>query len=113
MKGGILVEPWYKIDKKIKNKNYSSKDLLSYLSHSNDAVLYNTLHEIAKEKIYDEDIIEKITKIALGEDPASQKGFIVTSIRIVAIATLKELGITSIFESLDENEKNAVKGAFS
>ena len=107
------MERWYKIDKKLKNKNYSKKDLLSYLSHSNDAVLYNTLHEIAKEKICDDkDIIEKITKIALGEDPASQKGFIVTSIRIVAIATLKELGITNIFESLDENKKNAVKGVF-
>ena len=106
------MEHWLKIDKKLKNMEYSEDDLLAYLSNENDGVLYNTLSEIAKIKVENRQIIDKVTSIAIGVDKVSQKGFIGTSIQMVAIATLRSLGNDEIYQSLSENEKKYVKGIY-
>ncbi|MGC6768503.1 hypothetical protein [Enterococcus sp. LJL51] len=107
------MEPWYKIDKKLKSGEYSTEDLFNYLSHDNDGVLYNTLSVIAENKIQDILLIEKITKIATGKDIALTKGLPGVTIKFVAIATLRELGTTEYFDLLNDEEKNIVLGAFS
>ena len=75
-------------------------------------VLYNTLSEIAKIKVENRQIIDKVISIAIGVDKVSQKGFIGTSIQMVAIATLRSLGNDEIYQSLSENEKKYVKGIY-
>ena len=106
------MENFLKIDEKLKNRIYSEDDLLVYLTSINDSILYNTLCEIARIKVKNSQIIDKVINIASGADEVSEKGFIGTSIRIVAIATLKSLGKNEIYQSLNEDEKKYVKGVY-
>ncbi|MBC1422935.1 hypothetical protein HB831_14080 [Listeria seeligeri] len=55
----------------------------------------------------------KVTEIASSKNEISSKGLGVLTMRIVAIATLNELNLNTLYNSLDEEEQNLAKGAFS
>lgn len=71
------------------------------------------LKEIYEEKINDSEVISEVSSIANNDREISSMGLGVTTIRIVAIATLRGLGNSKIFDELSENEKNLVRGAFT
>lgn len=99
----------FKIEKKLKAKEYSNQEICQYLESKSITLVYMTLKEIGNEKIDSKDVIDEVLAIA----NKSSRGLGVTTLRIVAIATLNKLGNSEIFDSLDEDEKNLVKGAFS
>lgn len=102
-----------KIERKLQEGNYEESDLLRYLSHNSITVVYNTLHEIAYKKIKTNGIIMKVTEIASSKNEISSKGLGALTMRIVAIATLNELNLNTLYNYLDEDEKKLVEGAFS
>ncbi|MBF2377203.1 hypothetical protein IA804_09665 [Listeria seeligeri] len=107
------MESAMKIERKLREGNYEESDLLRYLDHNSITVVYNTLHEIAHKKIKTDGIIMKVTEIASSTNEISSKGLGVLTMRIVAIATLNELNLNTLYNSLDEDEQNLAKGVFS
>lgn len=103
----------FKIEKKLKAKEYSNQEICQYLESKSISLVYMTLKEIGDEKIDSKDVIDEVLAIANNDREISSRGLGVTTLRIVAIATLKKLGNSEIFDSLDEDEKSLVKGAFS
>ena len=106
------MESVFKIEKNIKAKNYSTDDICKYLNSQSISLIYMVLKEIAKEKINNVEILNVVKAIADNKKTISSMGLGVSTMRIAAIATLKELGITEYFDILDEYEKNLVRGAF-
>lgn len=58
-------------------------------------------------------IIDEVKLIANNKKEISGKGLGIYTIRIIASATLVELGITEGYDSLSENEKILVRGFFN
>ena len=106
------MESVFKIEKNLKAKNYTIDDLCRYLNSQSISVVYMTLKEIANKKINNIEIINEIKEIADNKKITSSMGLGVSTMRIAAIATLKDLGIVDYFNILDEYEKNLVMGAF-
>ncbi|MFQ7234178.1 MAG: hypothetical protein ACLRPU_04860 [Enterococcus hulanensis] len=103
----------FKTENKLKAKDYSNQEICKYLKSKSISLVYMTLKEIGDEKIESKDVIAEVLAIANNDREISSRGLGVTTLRIVAIATLSKLGNNELFDSLDEDEKNLVKGAFS
>ncbi|WP_099223925.1 hypothetical protein [Listeria costaricensis] len=106
------MESWIKMDRNLREKSYTNSDLLRYLNQENEGVLYNTFVAIAESKPEDMGIIERVKQIASGTDKLSQRGVPGASLRMVAIATLKSLGMNDFYENLTDDEKLDVKGIY-
>ncbi|MBC1358271.1 hypothetical protein [Listeria booriae] len=106
------MESAFKIAKKICERQYTSEDICKYLDSASISVVYQVLKEIAEKSLRDESVLNEVKAIAMGEKEISGKGLGSITMRIIAIATLKELGDSQLFDSLDDNSKNLVMGAF-
>ncbi|EAC2412724.1 hypothetical protein AF435_14730 [Listeria monocytogenes] len=107
------MESIFKIEKKLKAKEYSEQEICNYLNSESISLVYMVLKEIWQEKINSTTVMNEVIAIANNDREISSKGLGVTTLRIVAISTLKKLGHSEIFDSLEEEEKNLVRGAFN
>ncbi|MBC1371387.1 DUF1851 domain-containing protein [Listeria booriae] len=112
IRGVGIMESAFKIAKEISEQQYTSEDICKYLNSASISVVYQTLKEIAERSLQEENILNEVKAIAMGEREISGKGLGATTMRIIAIATLKELGHSALFDSLDADDKNLVMGAF-
>ncbi|CAM4026418.1 hypothetical protein LIBO111022_00795 [Listeria booriae] len=106
------MESAFKIAKKISEQQYTSEDICQYLNSASISVVYQTLKETAERSLQEENVLNEVKAIAMDEREISGKGLGATTMRIIAIATLKELGYSELFDSLDDDGKNLVMGAF-
>ncbi|MBC1935325.1 hypothetical protein HCA69_03040 [Listeria grandensis] len=107
------MESAFKIAKKISEQEYTAEDICRYLNSASISVVYQALKEIAERPLKDENILNEVKSIANSGKEISEKGLGLTTMRIIAIATLKKLGHSDLFDALDDSSKNLVRGAFS
>lgn len=112
IQGVGIMESAFKIAKKISEQQYTSEDICKYLNSSSISIVYQTLKEIAERSLQETNVLNEVKAIAMWEKEISGKGLGSTTMRLIAIATLKELGDSELFDSLDDNSKNLVMGAF-
>lgn len=106
------MESAFKIAKKINEQKYTSEDICKYLNSASISVVYQVLKEIAERSLRDKSVLNEVKAMAKGEKDISEKGLGSTTMRIIAIATLKELGDSKLFDLLDDDSKNSVRRAF-
>ncbi|MBC1889206.1 DUF1851 domain-containing protein [Listeria booriae] len=112
IQGVGIMESAFKIAKKISEQQYTSEDICKYLNSSSISIVYQTLKEVAERSMQETNVLNEVKAIAMSEKEISGKGLGSTTMRLIAIATLKELGDSELFDSLDDNSKNLVMGAF-
>ncbi|MBC2048190.1 DUF1851 domain-containing protein [Listeria booriae] len=112
IQGVGIMESAFKIAKEISEQQYTSEDICKYLNSASISIVYQTLKEIAERSLQETNVLNEVKAIAIGEKEISGKGLGATTMSIIAIATLKELGDSTLFDSLDADDKNLVMGAF-
>ncbi|MBC1400875.1 DUF1851 domain-containing protein [Listeria booriae] len=112
IQGVGIMESAFKIAKKISEQQYTSEDICKYLNSASISIVYQTLKEVAERSMQETNVLNEVKAIAMSEKEISGKGLGSTTMRLIAIATLKELGYSTLFDSLDADDKNLVMGAF-